>query len=159
MLKMAGLSLVLICSVGIGFYTSRLQKTALEQAKNMLDFMYYIKQQIEFFNTPLNDIYSSFSNQNQLFSSLVKDISTNGWNIAVRNQNELYIPKNFLSIINEFGNVLGKTERKDQLEKCDYYIKEFEQKYKELEQKTPQKTKTTLALCFYVGLMIIILFL
>ena len=125
----------------------------------MLDFMYYIKQQIEFFNTPLNDIYSSFNNQNQLFSSLVKDISTNGWNIAVRNQNELYIPKNFLSIINEFGNVLGKTERKDQLEKCDYYIKEFEQKYKELEQKTPQKTKTTLALCFYVGLMIIILFL
>ena len=64
MLRIAGLSLVLICSVGIGFYTSRLQKTALEQAKNMLDFMYYIKQQIEFFNTPLNDIYSSFNNQN-----------------------------------------------------------------------------------------------
>jgi stage III sporulation protein AB len=159
MLKIAGLSLVLICSVGIGFYTSHLQKSVLEQTKNMLDFMYYIKQQIEYFNTPLDDIYSSFDNQNQLFSLLVKDISTNGWKIAVRNQNKLYIPKNFLSIIDNFGNTLGKTGRKDQLEKCDYYIKEFEQEYENLKQTTPQKTKTSIALCFYVGLMIIILFL
>ncbi len=159
MLKILGLSLVLINFVGIGFYSTHIQKNALEQAKEMLDFMYYIKQQIEYFNTPLSEIYNSFDNTNQLFSSLIKDISANGWTIALKNKKEIIIPQKCLSIINDFGNILGKTGKKDQLEKCDYYIKEFEQEYENLKESTPQKIKTSFALCVYVGLMIIILFL
>ena len=158
MLKALGLSLIFICSVGIGFYSSVVQKTALEQAKEMLDFMYYIKNQIEYFNMPLNEIYSSFEEQSRFSSSLVKDISTKGWTHALRKQKKLLLPSPCISIINDFGNTLGKTERKDQLEKCDYYIKEFEQEYENLKEVMPKKTKTSFALCIYVGLMIIILF-
>lgn len=159
MLKILGLSLVFISFVGIGFYSTRVQRYALEQTKEMLDFMYYIKQQIEYFNTPLSEIYSSFDNQNQLFSSLIKDISLNGWTVALKNKKEIFVPQKCLSIITDFGNTLGKTGKKDQLEKCDYYIKEFEQEYEFLKESTPQKTKTSFALYVYVGLMIIILFL
>ena len=159
MLKITGLVLVFICSLGIGFYTTCIQKTTLEQTKEMLDFMCYIKEQIEYFNTPLGEIYNSFDNQNHLFSSLVKNISANGWSIALKNKKDLSLSANCLLIIKEFGNTLGKTDRKDQLEKCNYYIKKFEEEYENLKESTPQKTKTSFVLCIYVGLMIIILFL
>ena len=159
MLKIIGLSFVFISFIGLGFHSTRVQKCALEQSKEMLDFMCYIKEQIEYFNTPLSEIYNSFDNQNQIFSTLVKDISLSGWTIALKNKKEIFIPKRCLSIINEFGNTLGKTGKKDQLEKCNYYIKEFEQEYERLKESTPQKAKTSFVICIYVGLMIIILFL
>ncbi len=158
-MKIFGLSLIFVCSVGIGVYISRIQKKVLEQAKEILDFMIYIKQQIEYFNMPLNEIYSSFENQNQIFSSLVNEISANGWNISLKNKNNIILPDNCISILNNFGNMLGKSEKKDQLQKCNYYIREFELEYEKLKQNIPQKTKASFALSIYIGLMIIIIFL
>ncbi len=159
MLKIVGLCLIFLSSVGVGFYSSRKLKTALQQAKEMLDFINYIKQQIEFFNTPLNEIYSAFENQSCLLSPLVKDISHEGWNMALKNTKKLFIPEPFLSIVKDFGENLGKTNKKDQLEKCEHYIQDFEKEYEKLKITTPEKIRTSLALSVYGGLMIIILFL
>ena len=158
-MKIIGLCLVFVCSVGIGLFTAETQKTALKQAKEMLNFMYYIKQQIEYFNTPLGEIYTSFENQNNFILSLVEDISVNGWKIALKEKKDIFLPSGCVSILYDFGNILGKSDRKDQLEKCDYYIREFEIEYQKLKDTTPKKVKASFALSVYIGLMIIILFL
>ena len=159
MLKFIGLILILICFSGIGLYSTKNHNIGLKQTKEMLNFMNYIKQQIEYFNTPLDEIYNSFNSTTPNFNEIVKDISSNGWTITLCNKKEIFIPQKCLSILKEFGNELGKIGKKEQIEKCTYYINAIEQEYEILKETIPQKTKTTFAIWVYIGLMIIILFL
>lgn len=156
-MKTLGLFIIFICPLLLGAFSSHKTKTALTQLRSMLDFMNYIKNQIEYFNTPINDIYSAYENTGNALRDLVFDISVSGWTYALQKKQDLYLPDDIIQKLSQFGSHLGKSTKEDQLTHCNYYIRLLEDQYEKLEKEVPQKTKVSLALGLSCGLMLIIL--
>ena len=143
--------------VMLGAFSSHKTKTALIQLRCMIDFMNYIKNQIEYFNTPISDIYTSYEKNNNMLDELVLNISVSGWNSALQNTQKLFLSNDTIQKLEQFGSYLGKSNKDEQLTHCNYYIKLLEDEYDKLEKDAPQKTKVSLALGLSCGLMLIIL--
>ena len=120
--------------------------------------MYYIKNQIERFNTPLVVIYENYTHNNSCeIADFVNDVSQKGWTIAIANAN-IYLSVDTQKLLIEYGEYLGKSNKQEQVIHCNHYIEMIEEKYKELEKAAPDKIKLSLTLSVYSGLMLIILF-
>ena len=126
--------------------------------KSIIKFMYYIKNQIERFNTPLYVIYKNYAHSNSCeITDFVNDVSRKGWTIAIANAN-IYLSVDTQKLLIEYGEYLGKSNKQEQVIHCNHYIEMIEEKYKELEKAAPDKIKLSLTLSVYSGLMLIILF-
>ncbi len=157
-MKTLGLLMLFLCSLTFGVYSSYKTRTGLSQLRDILDFMCYIKSQIEYFNTPIYDIYKDYNNNDNGLNELISNISLSGWNAAFEKTQKLYLPEAIVQQLMQFGIFLGKSNKEEQLTHCDYYIRLLENEYQKLEQEAPKKTKVSLALGLSAGLMLIILF-
>jgi len=158
MIKTIGLLLVLGSSIGIGAYFSHREKTSLIHLGRFISFINYIKKQIEYFNTPICDIYQNYDPQDDTFSDFITEVSVAGWSYALEKTKELALPKNTIDLLKEFGTTLGKSGKEDQLSLCDYYSAALSKEYEELSKKVPERKKVSLALGVYTGLMLVLLF-
>lgn len=158
MIKTTGLLLVLGSSIGIGAYFSHRENTSLIHLRQLISFIHYIKKQIEYFNTPMCDIYQTFDTRDDTIIGFITEVSKSGWGIALENTKALALPKNIISLLEEFGTTLGKSEKKDQISLCNYYATALEKEYEELSKKLPERKKVSLALGIYTGLMLVLLF-
>lgn len=156
-MKALGLIIIFLCPITIGAYSSHKTKTALIQLRGMIDFMNYIKSRIEYFNTPINDIYTAYENNESSLSELVFNISVSGWTQALESTQKIYLPNDIIEKLDQFGSYLGKSNKNEQLAHCDYYISLLENEYQKLKEEAPQKTKISLALGLSCGLMLVIL--
>ena len=157
-MKTSGIVLVLTCFSSIGLYLSYRTKACVKNLHEVLDLMKYIKNQIEFFSTPIPDIYDNYSANNKETASFIHDISLYDWEIALKKRSKSLFDEKTVEILKCFGNGLGKSNKEQQLLHCDYYIDLIEKEYEKTEKNAPDKIKITLALCFYAGLMVLILF-
>lgn len=157
-MKTLGIILLFSCSVIFGYYSSYKAKASLIQLRSLIDLMRYIRNQIEYFNTPISDIYSNYQEDNENIRCLINDISIIGWDEALKNCSYIYLSSEIISYLTQFGGLLGKSGKDEQLSHCDYYIKLLEDEYIKKEKDVPQKAKVSLALGFCAGLMLLILF-
>ncbi len=157
-MKLFGLILIFLCSSLCGAYSSYKTNMALKQLRGIINFMRYIKNQIEYFNAPIDSIYESFDAESEQFKSFLCNVSMIGWKKTLEGNNELYFPDNVSEILKQFGATLGKSGKDEQLSLCEYYIGLLESEYKKMESDAPQKMKITMALGVSAGIMLVILF-
>ncbi len=154
-MKILGLFFIFLCSLLVGALSSHKTKFALIQLRSVIEFMSYIKSQIEYFNTPVNDIYSQYDNE--ILKEFVSNISAHGWEEAFVKTQKIYLSSETVERLIKFGSYLGKSNKEEQIAHCTYYIEMMEDEYKKLEAEAPQKTKVSLALGLGGGLMLVIL--
>jgi len=157
-IKLIGACAIIICTLGMGLHITGKNKKSLIFTKEMLELMRHAKDKIEYFNAPIDEIFESYTAKKPQFIDSINKIKTDGWESVTEMQNEINLSKEVQSIINEFGNKLGKSNKQDQLSMCNYCINRLENIYKDMQKSLPEKNKVTVALCIYSGLMIIILF-
>lgn len=158
-MRTTGSILILVSFWGVACYLANNLKKKTLCTENMLAFFKHIKNQIEFFNSSLPDIYDSFNSENKPFFIFVKSLKNNSWTSALDTSPKLIYDKKTKEIIKSFGAELGTTDRCGQLAHCNYYINLLEQEYQKLQKDAKNKIKTIYALCLYAALMLLILFL
>ena len=158
MIKLIGAGAIIICTVGMGLHLTKKNKSSLLFIKEILEFMKYTKEKIEYFNAPIDDITENYTTQNIQSEIMIRSIKTDEWTKSLDEQKEMTLPQEASNIIKEFGKKLGKSNKQDQVAMCNYCIDRLENLYQEMQSDIPQKNKITFALCIYGGLMIIILF-
>jgi stage III sporulation protein AB len=119
--------------------------------------MIHIKDQIKHFNKPLCDIYTTFESENSAINTFLHNLCITDWDNALENTENLQISSKCRSILREFGKKLGKNDYTSQMEMCDYYINIFEKEVELLCSQSPQKTKLSISLAFYAGLLLLII--
>ena len=154
-MKILGLFFIFLSSLSVGALLSHKTKFTLIQLRSVIEFMNHIKSQIEYFNTPVNDIYSQYDNE--VLNEFVSNISSYGWEEAFEKTPKMYLSSEASERLIKFGSYLGKSNKEEQLAHCNYYIEMMEDEYKRLEADAPQKTKVSLALGLGGGLMLVIL--
>jgi len=156
--KTLGLCLIFLSSVSIGFLVSHKTKEGAKNLREIIKFINYIKNQIEFFNASLEEIYSSYKTDNDTFNNFVNDISEHGWNIALSTAYNMCLPQRIIQELKNYSSLLGKSNKDEQLIHNNYYINFFENEYRLLEKSTTEKTKVSISLGIYIGMMLVILF-
>ena len=153
-----GFMLIISCTFGLGIYLTNSSKKSLKNTKSILDLIKHIKRKIDFFNSPLDEIYESYKADDKDFDEFIKTIRHAGWSETFTNGNRFQLTAEVQQTLLEFGVELGKTNRNEQIILCNYCIEKLEKEYNEMQKNIPEKNKTTMALCLYGGVMIIILF-
>ena len=157
-MKILGLTFIFLCTTSVGIYMSYKTKTSVKQLYETICFIKHIKNQIEFFNPPLSDIYQSFEPKTKAFEYFLSIISSDSWDKALEKSEKLYFSENTVKMLTEYGKAIGKTNRQEQILNCDYYIQQLENEYKEVSIKAPEKIKLNMSVSIYIALMIVILF-
>ena len=157
-MKLAGIILASICTVGIGLYKAVYLKKEMELMDNLLDLMKYIKSNIEYYNMPLIDIYKSYIPKKASFGDTVDEIANDGWAKTLEKNKYSYLSPQTKKLIADYGNALGCTYKEGQLQHNGYYIGEMTKMLDEAKVYTPQRMKVYISLGVYAGLLMIILF-
>ena len=157
-MKTLGLSLIFVCCVSIGIFNSRKAHDSVKQLKEILSFMEYTKNKITYFNSTLDDIYTNYEFQDPTIGSLIQKINLNGWKHSFESTEGICIPTNTISKILQYGQTLGKSNKDEQKTHIEHYIELITKDLKLLEEKAPEKSKLSIALGVFSGLMIVIIF-
>lgn len=159
MLKVFGLVTVLLSCIGGGVYSAYKIRLELYDLKETLYFVKYIKNRIEHLNSPLNEIYSTYKSENPRFILFLESLTEQSPKRNGIDSGCLCLSQKARDALKEMDGYLGKTQRKEQLNLLNYTIEILKNEYDILEKKTPEKTKLSVTLYIYAGLMLIILFL
>ncbi len=154
-LKIFGAALVAFC----GIYASRLMNTsakaALTEAEGLMEFVRFLRSEIECFALPLP----------QIIARCPEDILTR---CGFRG-GEFRTPAELFSLFEiddgecsrsaeRFFSELGRGYRDEQLALCDYYIAILEERRRTLGNALPARRRVNSALCIAGALAVVIIF-
>lgn len=159
MFKTIGLIIVFFCSLGIGAYSASTKKKALKQMEELLHFIRFIRLRIDYFNSTLDNIYTSYTPESQSMITFIDSLQKNGWSDTLKDDQNIKLSKYHTKLFSEFGEILGKTPKDEQLTQIDYYLDTLDKELEKLKKDTPDKAKLAFSLWVYGGLLLIILFL
>lgn len=146
MIKFVGCLLILLSSVAIGYYFEKNYKDKILFLQEIIDLINYTKNQIEFFSTPINEIYSIFQNKSKRITDIIAG-NLNVINESFRNQEYL---------LNYF-NEIGKGYKSEQIKLCDYTINEAKKDLNDFKLDLPKRIKIIRSLSLFIGASIVIL--
>ena len=133
-MKIIGSFLIIISSIIASYIYEKQQKEKIESLKNLDKFIIYIKQQIEYFNYPLDIIYSKFNNKNTV---------------------SLTVQPNFESELNkdikDCFSQLGKGFKSEQIKSLEYLHSKINIKLLNLEKSYIEKVKVFRAISLFIG--------
>lgn len=133
----------LLCS---HFYEKRLKKKA-ECLEELILFINFIKNKIEYFSTPIEKIFLEFSTKNEFIVGLIQNKSADLSLFDNETRNQI------ISFINNVGNGF----KKEQIAFCEYNIALFSQLLTKIKSESPNKIKIFRAISLFVGISAIIL--
>ncbi len=145
-MKIIGCGLVLIASIVCAYYYERSIKGKMSKYNEIICFIGYIKNQIEYFSYPLDEIFEKFSSHTELTSALI-----NG------NFHSTRLGKEDEGKLNELFSQLGKSYKNEQITLCEYYIDYFTTSLRKCEGDAPNKIKVFRSMSLFVGICTIIL--
>ncbi len=159
-LKILGSAILVFAAVGGASKLSALAQSRVEQIAAFLSLLRYIKAQVAYFKTPVNEIYLSFENSVLEKCGFISALRENGMISALENTSEnLYIEKAERELLYLFACELGGSFKEEQVKSCDYYIESLQLIYTEQKAELPRKKKLYKTVFLTVGIMIIIMFL
>ena len=155
--KIAG-ALTVIVSGGIAAYMMNAEATKRwKQSEALINFMRYIKIQIECFGLPASEIISRSD------SALILSCGFRG---DVRPENfERFFELCGISdgetkeILSGFASDFGKGYREEQIKECEYYIDLLCERRQKLYEELPKRKKLNSTLCVSAAFAIVILLL
>lgn len=156
MYKLIGLAVLFITSICIGQTMIFTYKTSVKQIESFIQFIKYIKSQVEYYNMPYPDIFDKYSNPTLEKCGFINTLRTSGWKIAIDNS-IFYFNSNIKELLSNFGNELGKSMKQDQIINCTYTIEQLEIQYQNAKSELPKRTKLYNSLSLMAGISIIII--
>lgn len=158
---------VIICSTEIGILFSKKYVYRLEELDELKNNFQIIENKIKYTYEPLEEIFlevadiSSFGIR-ELFEKTAKNIKQKGaekaWKEEIKNA-ELSLKKTDKSILKEFGNLLGKTNKEGQVNQIKFVNTLLD---RQIEKAKEEKAKNEtvykkLGLILGVGIVIILI--
>lgn len=148
MIKILGCILILSASVCACVFYENTEKAKINATKEMIEFIRYIRSQIEYFLTPLNKIYSSYEHK----SPITERLSKEGPEFT-----KDFLEKGDFAAINELFGELGKGPKSEQLSLCSYTAEVLERSYEKKKTELPNKIKAFRAIALFCGFCAVIL--
>lgn len=145
-MKLLGCGLILIASVVCAFYYEKHIKIKISYYSELISFINYIKNQIEYFSYPIDEIFAKYDISSDFLSSIV-----NG------NVDSLRLSNEEKTQINEFMSSLGKGYKKEQIKLCEYNIAFFNTSLDKIKYEAPNKIKVFRSMSLFIGICTIIL--
>ena len=142
---------ILIISV-IAVYTAfcirRFGRERISFHVAVIDFITYVKQQINYFCTPTNKLIDNYSDKRIVDSGVFdkEGIDTN-----------IYLDARGKKLLKDFFAKLGKSSADDQIANCDYTIQALNSLLSEYKADIPKKYKVYSTLTLIAGAMLLIL--
>ncbi|MBQ7760708.1 MAG: stage III sporulation protein AB [Clostridia bacterium] len=146
MIKILGCVLILIASVVSGYYFEWSFKEKIQFLENVVGLLNYIKKQIEFFSTPIKEIYSSYPDKSKHITDLIDG-----------DLDDLRRKYKDLDFIFNYFQQAGKGYKSEQLKLCDYTINEAQACLNKLKEELPKKVKVIRSISLFLGASIVIL--
>ena len=156
MLKYIGLAVLFFISVYIGQIISGTYKTSVKQIEAFIQFIKYIKSQVEYYGTPYPEIFSKYTNIPLEQCGFIQRLRNGDWNTAL-DDTVFGFDNNIKEILYNFGRDLGKKMRDDEINNCDYTIEQLRIHYNTLKSDLPKKNKLCTSLSLMAGLSMIII--
>ena len=144
-MKIAGSILIILSSITVTFFYEKRLKEQINTLKLLFDFFEYVKNQIEYFSLPLNDIYSKYTSSNSCISDII-----NGKKVDCLSDE---INSNILNLM----SVLGKGFKGEQIKNLEYVNVCLDKEIKKYEKEYNQKVKVFRAMALFVGCCTVIL--
>ena len=159
-LKYIFIILVLGLSFYIAFYIKKRgeQKILLNEA--ICDFIEYIKNQIEFFCTPTDEIIANYESPILERYEFLTLIDENDWEKALyESKASVLLDKRTTVILDAFSKKLGKSSAQEQISNCDYTLRELRKELEIQKNEVPKKSKAFSAITVVFGFMAVIIIL
>ncbi|MBO5380350.1 MAG: hypothetical protein J6A90_08495 [Clostridia bacterium] len=141
-MKILGCFLILISSVSCAYFYEKSLKNKLYKYAEIIDFIKYAKNQIEYFSTPIDKIFASFE------AKYISDI------ISSKAAPKLFGKDD--EQLNTYFASLGKGYKKEQIDLSNYYISYFQDVYTKASYELPSKIKIFRAMSLFFGATTII---
>ena len=146
-MKILGGLLIIITSIIVSHTYDNRQKERIRALKEISDFISFTKMQIEYFSSPLKEIYAKYNKKSIYVDRLI-------------NKETLEIlDKDTMDELSSIISSLGKGYKDEQIKHLDYLRTKLTSKIAECEGNYQQKTRVFRALSLFVGSCIVILLL
>lgn len=158
---------ILCSSTSIGFLIAKKYVDRLKELNNVLDLVDMIQNRIKFTRLPIKEILIEISQiKKTSISNLFFKIGSNmknktlkdAWNNSIEEEkNFLNLNKEDLAIINNLGNILGKTDVEGQLSGINLFKTQIKSQIQNAYEEKRKNEKMYRSLGSIVGLVIVIL--
>ena len=155
MYKYIGLLIIFICSVVVGQTISAKYKSSAKETEAFIQFIKYIKSQIEYYNTAYPDIYEKYSND--IINDFIAKLHNTDW-ITALDTTTFNFDDSIKELLYNFGHEIGKSMKDEQLTNCSYTIEQLQIQYNYIISDLPKKVKLCTSLSLMTGLSIVIIF-
>lgn len=147
-MKILGSILILASSILASYYYEKSYKAKILNCENIIDFISYIRAQIDYFSYPINIIYQKYDKKTDVIEYLINN------NDATKK----LIDANTDKKINEFFSSIGMGFKKEQLSLCDYNLELLNKKADTLKREYPNKIKVFRSMSLFIGICMVIIF-
>ncbi|MBE7043740.1 MAG: hypothetical protein E7399_09685 [Ruminococcaceae bacterium] len=139
-LRLIGLTIMIGSAVYYSVTLVRRAKRRIQQTEELCNLILYIKNNIEAFMTPVQDIIASFSSRDEEISYFLGQAMQNGLFDSAANAT-LGISKEGMVLFNEFACRVGKNYKDEEIRMCEYYYNELSSLLKREKEETGQRMK------------------
>lgn len=156
-------SIILICSY-IGIDKAKTFSARVFKLRNLKNSLNIFKTKLEFTYEPIKEIFTEISeivykNKNNMFKSYVDNMKNgkleDAWALAVA-ENSFSLSKEDIKIISNFGNLLGKTDLKGQINEIELANNFLDKQIIEAEEIRKKNDKLYKSLGIIIGITIVI---
>ena len=154
MIKFFGCVLVLFASFGMSSCILGKDRERISHARELIDFIRFIKDKVECYSMPIDQIIGLYHGRMLLNSGGEKEIC--GLSDIFMND-EMICDDDVKNMLLSFAGDFGKVYREQQVKLCDDVLTDLVRYLKGLESKFPARKKTVMTLCFAAGGIILIM--
>ena len=144
-MKIIGSIFIITSSIIASYFYEKRLKNQIFQLKEINQFVFFIKIQIEHFSLSLKEIYTKFNSKNEIIGKIISKENLNLFDEQLEDE---------LSIIFE---KLGSGFKEEQINNLEYLQTILDKKIKENDENYAKKTKVFRAMSVFLGCCAVIL--
>ncbi len=144
-MKIVGSILIILSSITVTFFYEKKLKEQINTLKLFIEFFEHVKNQIEYFSLPLNEIYDKYTSSNSCILDII-----HGKRIECLDEE---INNDILNLM----SLLGKGLKGEQIKNLEYINICLDKEIKQYEKEYNQKVKVFRAMALFIGCCTVIL--
>ena len=138
-MKLIGSVLIIFASIIASYLYEKKLKASIQATEELYHYVLFIKNKIEYFSMPINEIKKSYPCPN------------------IISNNVEFLDKESKNTMDNFLSKLGKGFKKEQLALCEYTLRTLEQSRDKAKMEFTKKTKVFRSLSLFTGIGCVIL--
>lgn len=168
MIKTLGIIILIFCTSAIGYQASLKLSMRKKFFENYISFLEFFKAQISFASLAFSEILERFAPKDEfkIFKKLLKETLkkekeiSKAWDHSILRVKDVFgLTSSDISIISVFGEEIGVTDIKNQLNLCNTHIHFAQEHFKEAKARKNQMSRLYITLGLWSGLAFSILLL